>query len=210
MSIRLVAIAEVILLVALVLAIIWVVKPMNAFRLEMALRVGAAAIVFGSAWIHGDPARRLGLRLDNFAEAFLRVLPGSVGAAAMCAAIGWFFHSVVLPQDVALRLAYYLGWAALQQYALQSVVLLRLQDIGLGRRAPLAAATLFSAVHAPNPGLMILTFFGGLLWCTTFNRHPNLAAVAISHAVLAVVAVTTLPLAITGDLDIGPAYSGSV
>ena len=42
----------------------------------------------------------------------------------------------------------------------------------------LFAATLFASAHAPNPGLLVLTFLGGLLWCSTFRRHPNVFAVA--------------------------------
>ena len=96
-------------------------------------------------------------------------------------------------------------WATTQQYALQSVILLRLEDSGLRGGSPLAAATLFSLVHAPNPGLMILTFLGGLLWCSTFRRYPNLFAVSLSHAVLAVVVASTLPAGVTGGYRIGPA-----
>ena len=39
----------------------------------------------------------------------------------------------------------------------------------------------------PIRACSILTFLGGLLWCSTFRRHPNLFAVALGHAVLAVV-----------------------
>ena len=117
-----------------------------------------------------------------------------------------FWGQSIRPRTSRPRSATYVVWAAAQQYALQSVVLLRLEDIGLREAAPLAAATLFSLVHAPNPGLMILTFLGGLLWCSTFRRHPNIAAVALSHAILAVVIVSTLPPAVTGGLRIGPGY----
>jgi membrane protease YdiL (CAAX protease family) len=97
-------------------------------------------------------------------------------------------------------------WAAAQQYALQAVILLRLEDAGLNRSAPLVAAAVFSLVHAPNPGLVILTFLGGLLWCSVFRKYPSIPAVALSHAILAVAVVSMLPPETTGGFRIGPAY----
>ena len=92
---------------------------------------------------------------------------------------------------------------------MQSVILLRLEVSGLRGGTTLAAASLFSLVHAPNPGLLVLTFLGGLLWCSTFRRHPNLLAVSLSHAVLAVVVIWTLPPEVTAGYRIGPAYRGT-
>jgi membrane protease YdiL (CAAX protease family) len=53
---------------------------------------------------------------------------------------------------------------------------------------------------------MVLTFLGGLLWCSTFRRVPNLFAVTLSHAVLAVVVASTMPPPVIGGYRIGPAY----
>lgn len=202
-----VAIAEVLLIMGLIFLIIWVVKPLGRSDLDLALRVLVGVLVLGSPWFHGDSRQRLGLRLDTFWKALARVIPISLLAAGLSLLAGAYLATIDAPDNAALDFAYYFGWATAQQYALQSVILLRLEDSGLRGRAPLAAASLFSLVHAPNPGLVILTFLGGLLWCSTFRRHPNVFAVSLSHAVLAVVVSWTLPPEVTAGYRIGPAYS---
>jgi hypothetical protein len=203
---RIVALFEVSLILGLVFLIIWVVKPAGPPALDLSLRVLVGVLILASPWLHRDPPRRLGLRVDNFRNALARLLPVSLSAIAVAVAAGYYLVTLDPPGNPALELAYYFVWAMAQQYALQSVILLRLEDGGLRGSAPVAAATLFSLVHAPNPGLVILTFLGGLLWCSTFSRHPNLFAVALSHAVLAVVVVSALPAEVTGGFRIGPAY----
>lgn len=203
-----VAIAELLLIMGLVFLIIWVVKPLGRSDLDLSLRALVGVLVLGSPWFHGDSRQRLGLRLDNFWKALARVLPISLFVAGLSLLAGYYLATVDPPDNAALEFAYYVVWATAQQYALQSVILLRLEDSGLRGGSPLAAASLFSLVHAPNPGLLILTFLGGLLWCSTFRRHPNLFAVSLSHAVLAVVVIWALPPEATAGYRIGPAYGG--
>jgi membrane protease YdiL (CAAX protease family) len=206
-AVRVWATAEVALIMGLIFSIIWVVKPLGRPGLDLSLRVLVGVLLLASPWLHGDSRERVGLRLDNFWKALTAVLPVTLIAAGVAVAVGYFLVSIDPPENVALEVAYYFAWAAAQQYALQSVILLRLEDAGLRGAAPLAAAVLFSVVHAPNPGLTILTFLGGLLWCSTFRRNPNLVAVALSHAVLAVAIASALPPEVTGGYRIGPAYT---
>lgn len=205
-AVRVLATAEVVLIVGLIFLIIWVVKPLGWRNLDLSLRALVAGLLLASPWFHHDSRARLGLRFDNFWSALVGVLRFSLVAAGLAIGAGFFLKSIDPPRNAAIELAYYFAWAIAQQFALQSVILRRLEDVGLGAGAPLAAAALFSLVHAPNPGLLILTFLGGLLWCSTFRRNPNIFAVALSHAVLAVVVVSVLPPAATGDYRIGPAY----
>jgi membrane protease YdiL (CAAX protease family) len=200
------ATAEVALILGLVFLFIWVVEPLDRPRLDVALLALVGVLLIGSPWLHHDSFDRLGLRLDNFWKAMAGLLPISLVAAGVAIGAGFFLKSIDPPRSVPVALAEYFAWATAQQFALQSVVLRRLEDMGLRGGAPLAAAAVFSLVHAPNPGLLILTFFGGLLWCSTFRRNPNLVAVALSHAILAVVIVSTLPPEATGGYRIGPPY----
>jgi hypothetical protein len=201
---------EVVAIVGLVLLIIWVIKPLEIAVLDLSLRILVVVLLFASGLMHGDSRQRLGLRLDNFGKAVKQVLPVSLLAAAVCVAIGEMTSSVHPPRHPTRDLVTYFAWASAQQYALQAVVLQRLQDAGLRERAPVTAALLFSLVHAPNPGLMMLTVLGGWLWSSAFARHPNLLAVTLSHAVLAVVAASTLPPAVIAGYQIGPAYLARV
>ena len=206
MAVRVLATAEVVLILGLIFFIIWVVEPSGLPGLDLALRAIVGALLIGSPWLHHDSFDRLGLRLDNFWKAMAGLLPISLVAAGVAIGAGFFLKSIDPPRSIPVALAEYFAWATAQQFALQSVVLRRLEDMGLRGGAPLAAAAVFSLVHAPNPGLLILTFLGGLLWCSTFRRNPNLVAVALSHAILAVVIVSTLPPAATGGYRIGPPY----
>ena len=205
-AVRVLATAEVVLILGLIILIIWVVEPLGLPGLDLALRAIIGVLLVGSPWLHHDSFDRLGLRLDNFWKAMAGVLPISLVAASVALGAGFFLKSIDPPRSVPVALAEYFAWAMAQQFALQSVVLRRLEDMGFRGGAPLAAAALFSLVHLPNPGLLILTFLGGLLWCSAFRRNPNLLAVALSHAILAVVIVSTLPPEATGGYRIGPPY----
>jgi membrane protease YdiL (CAAX protease family) len=205
-AIRVGAIAEIVLIIGLILLIIWIVTPLGRPGLDLWLQILAGVLLLGSSWFHGDSLDRLGLRFGRFSNALAGVLPVTLAAAGVAIAAGYFLKSLDPPENVARELAEYFAWAAAQQYALQSVILRRLEDAGLQRAAPLTAAAFFSLVHAPNPGLMVLTFLGGLLWCSTFRRHPSIAAVALSHAFLAVVIASSLPTQVIGGYRIGPAY----
>ena len=205
-AVRVWAAVEVVLILGLIFLIIWVVEPMHRPGLDLSLRILVGVLLLTSPLFHHDSLDRLGLRLDNFWKALARVLPISLVAGSLAIVAGIYLNSIDPPGNVSVELAEYFVWAVAQQFALQSVILRRLEDIGLRGSASLAAATLFSLVHTPNPGLLVLTFLGGLLWCSTFRRHPNIAAVALSHAILAVVIVSALPPEATGGYRIGPAY----
>jgi len=205
-AVRVLATAEIVGILGLIFLIIWVVTPMHRPGLDLSLRVLVGVLLFASPWLHHDSLDRLGLRFDNFWSAVAGVLPISLVAGCLAVGAGFYLKSIDPPDNAGVDLAEYFAWAIAQQFALQSVILRRLEDIGLRGSAPLAAAALFSLVHWPNPGLLILTFLGGLLWCSTFRRDPNIVAVALSHAILAVVIVSALPPETTGGYRIGPAY----
>lgn len=206
MSRRLIAAAEVALVVALVLIVIWVAKPTGNAAMDLTLRIMTVVVWIASPIVHRDSLADIGLRLDTLAAAAKPLGVATLLGSGALIATGRLLDSPFHRDDFLSGLGYYIGWAFIQQYGLQAVVLRRLVDAGLNRRAPLVAAALFALVHAPNPGLMILTFFGAWLWCSVFLRHPNLFAVALSQAWLAAVAQSALPDAITGRLRIGPAY----
>jgi membrane protease YdiL (CAAX protease family) len=147
------------------------------------------------------------VRVDNLtAAASAAAWPTAVAAVVVIAAGAILASPQPDLQRAAVNLVYYVLWGFAQQYALQGFVLLRFVDAGLGRLAPVAAASLFALVHAPNPGLMLMTFAGGWMWATLFRREPNLLVLALSHAILAVVADAMLPPDVTGGYRLGPRY----
>ncbi|HSR66847.1 MAG TPA: CPBP family glutamic-type intramembrane protease [Acidobacteriota bacterium] len=127
--------------------------------------------------------REMGLRLDNLAASLRLLLPLTLALTAailLLAGLGGRLQ----PEQGSLPWIY-LPWALAQQFILQSFLLARWEDV-LGSRdgAVLAAAALFALFHLPNWPLMAASFLGGLVWCWSFSRRPNLWAVALSHALL--------------------------
>lgn len=198
---------EVVAVTGAILVLIWVVQPLGTPNLALALRLAIVASMLLSNVVHRDSLNRLGIRLDNAAAAARIALPPTAIAACALGAVGLIVgRPPLLMQRLALNFAYYLVWGFAQQYALQGFVLLRLLDAGLDRSAPVTAAALFSLVHAPNPGLVVMTFAGGWLWCTLFRREPNLVILAVSQAVLVVLTEAMLSVNVTGGYRLGPPY----
>jgi membrane protease YdiL (CAAX protease family) len=69
---------------------------------------------------------------------------------------------------------------------------------------PVGAA--FALLHLPNPWLTPAAFCGGLLWAWTYQRAPNLWALAFSHSLMTVVLVTTVPYSALGGMRVGYGY----
>jgi len=190
-----------------VLVLIWLVQPFGTPGMDLALRILIVGSMVVSNVLHRDSFRRLGIRVDNLGRAARAVLPPTAIAAVVVVALGLILSSPRLSlQRLLLNFGYYVMWGFAQQYALQGFILLRLVDAGLTKRAPPAAAALFALVHAPNPGLVVMTFSAGWMWCVLFRREPNLLMLAVSHAFLAVVADTMLPAAVIGGYHVGPKY----
>jgi membrane protease YdiL (CAAX protease family) len=97
-------------------------------------------------------------------------------------------------------------WGGAQQWILQTVVLHEARHAISNRWGILLAATLFAAVHLPNPFLTALTFGGGIVWCAIYVRYPNIIALALSHGLATLAILYSFDEAITGRLRIGYSY----
>ncbi|MGH9967050.1 MAG: CPBP family glutamic-type intramembrane protease [Pyrinomonadaceae bacterium] len=184
-------------------------------RLALAVLVLIVSFfMFLSHRLRKESTRDLGLRLDNFLEA-ARLL-----ALPMCLASG--VAILVAYLNGTLSLARWRGgqsilgmpalgilWALVQQYALQAFINRRAQLVwGRGLRSVLFVALMFAALHLPNPLLCLATFAGGMLWAAVYQRAPNLFALALSHALMTWVLVSTVPASLLGGLRVGFKYFG--
>lgn len=205
---RAVAAVELAAFAASILAFIWWLEPLGNSGITAAFYVYIFAFAVGSNLLHGDALRSVGIRIDTLARSARDVALPTAVAVALFALVGWIAGSLRWPEgaSIATGVAGYTAWALVQQYALNGFVLQRLLDAGLRRRAPLAAAALFALMHLPNPGLMALTFAGGLVWCRSFMGAPNLLPPAVSHACAALAADRSLPAWFVAGLRIGPGY----
>jgi len=71
---------------------------------------------------------------------------------------------------------------------------------------PRLVAVIFSLLHLPNQSLVMATFLGGLVWAAAYQRYPNLAALALSHIIMTVVVLWTLPASALHGLRVGAGY----
>ena len=195
----------------------WVVLALTDWKLALVVPVGLACVLMlASKRARGESRRELGLRGDNFWRALrLLTLPMTVSTILLLlVGRNWFGAAPTIGRGRA-------GWALLgvpiwgfvwglfQQYALQAFINRRLQMFwGTGWHTTLVVALLFALLHLPNPWLMAATFLGGLIWASVYQRAPNLWALALSHAVMTWVLVSTLPAAALGGLRVGYKYFG--
>ena len=84
-------------------------------------------------------------------------------------------------------------WALEQEFILQSIFFLRLEQMLGSRRAGFVAATLFAVAHIPSPVLTLLAFAGGLVFCELFRRWRNLYPLGIIHGALGLTIAASLP-----------------
>ena len=193
----------------------WVVLALadsGARLINTAVGLLAFAFMLLSKGVRGETARDLGFRLDNFPRALrLLALPTLAMTAllllagALAGSInfsrwrgGWAFVGVP---------AFGLAWGLVQQYALQAFINRRAQIVcGRGARSVLLVSAVFALAHFPNPALTAFTFAGGLVWAAVYQRAPNLLALAVSHALMTWVLVSTLPPHLLGGLRVGYKY----
>lgn len=206
---------EIVSVISSVLIAEWILSAAaGRSRLIVAIPTALAFLfIIYSHVLRGENAHDLGFRVDNFFQAIRLLLLPMLVIAGIVLLIGslsgwrpdffrWHAERLIL-----LQLALGFGWGFLQQYVLQSFMNRRAQIIwGRGTVSILVTALIFSALHFPNPWLMVATFVGGLVWAFVYQRQPNLFALALSHGVMTWVIVSALPPWALNHLRIGLKY----
>ncbi len=176
----------------------------------------AFALIFYSQRVRGETAREMGWRFDNFLQAARLLALPMILTTLLLIIIGWFTTGLkggLLARTGGRSITWLplwgILWALLQQYVLQAFVNRRAQ-LALGRGWPsvLLVAIIFAVLHFPNPWLSLATFIGGLIWAWVYQRAPNLPALALSHSLMTLVLLWTLPASALHGLRVGFNYFG--
>jgi membrane protease YdiL (CAAX protease family) len=174
----------------------------------------AFALMFCSHRLRGESFRDIGWRLDNFLEAARLLALPMILTSVVLLLTGWF--STGLQNGLLARTGsrsilwlplWGIMWGLLQQYVLQGFINRRAQlALGQGRRSVLLVAAIFALLHFPNPWLSLATFTGGAVWAWVYQRAPNLPALALSHSLMTLVLIWTLPTSMLKGLRVGFNY----
>ena len=166
------------------------------------VQIGIVLLIVGNHWYFRDSLSKLGIRIDNLAQALRLVLPVT-GFTALVVLL-----AAALAGEYRLErwgdLLIYLPWALIQQHGLQNFLFRRFQTVAPHAGLALAGAVvLFALFHLPNLPLMAATLLGGALWCGFFRKVPNLLAVSLSHALLAALVLVFFKFSLFNQFQIG-------
>ena len=157
-----------------------------------------------------DRPETIGWRADNLWSATKRALC-FFGVCSILICIGGLFLGMLhrLPAHLISmkRFGGYLAFCLLQQVALNSFLTNRLlAAFEKPENAVLVAATIFGALHWPNPVLVPLTFIGGAGMAWLFSKDRNILPLTLGQAILGSLVWWAFPLAWHHSMRVGPGY----
>jgi len=211
---RSVALWEIVSVIVSVIIVEWAVLPLAGrdFRVGAVPVMLVFALMLYSHRVRGETKRELGWRIDNFRQAARLLFIPTFVAAILLFVTGWFLRSSGYGEPRSRSWSLWLPlfgvlWGLMQQYALQAFVNRRAQMIwGGGAKSILVTASVFALLHLPNPWLTLATFIAGCMWAFVYQRAPNLLALAVSHSLMTVILISTIPNKLLGGLRVGYNY----
>lgn len=202
------------LLLAAQIWLAWTWLPVSE-SLQRVARVGSivllVAVIVASFLRVRDSWRDLGLSLHCMKQGWV-----SIAVFTAIGLAGLIVADVLIPQEqrgslnFAWLLTYSHGMLG-QQLGLQLVLNNRVHRALGGMNEPtrttvtvIICTIVFTLLHAPNPGLMIVVIPASVLWCWHFRKFHNLPALLCSHFILGGAAMVLLGDGPLLRLRIGP------
>lgn len=213
LSMRAVTLLELLSVLGSILLTLWAVVPLypQTRGLMAVPALAAVALVGYSQLLRGENWRTVGLSTQFFAPALrLLALPVLLSCAALLA-LGYFAQSFHRSTHFALNLLIVPLWGVLQQYVLQGYFYRRIRSLLVTEPAQASrvnwaiglTACLFAFVHLPNLTLTLLTLLASLVWTWIYERAPNLWALGLSHGLLSLLVMHSLPDWLLQSMSVG-------
>lgn len=178
--------------------LIWIIAPLDQPVLEIAGGIGLLLYFLQADLLRSPNWRSMGLSPARWSD--------SVGMLALFSVLAIPLLTVIWIQAFPIDSEFYLRpsfwkraleyplWAFFQQYLFLVFFFRRFQLLFAPHLwiAVLSSALVFSLIHLPTPPLLIVCFVAGCVWALVFSKRPNLYAIAISHAILALYSTRAL------------------
>jgi membrane protease YdiL (CAAX protease family) len=206
---RLVTLLEVAAVVLSVLIATWVVVPLSPGQRVTVIFPAffTLSLIIHSHHVRGESARELGFAANEFWHATRLIVGPTAIAVLILLFVGFRAGRLTFDNTLWWKLATLPLWGFFQQYVLQGFIYRRVREVtGRGFLPVLVTAALFAIVHLPNPMLTALTFIGGFIWTSVYERAPNLYALGLSHGIVSLLVMTTLPTSLMPSFSVGYKY----
>lgn len=188
----------------LILLVIWTPNPWQRWLYFVTM----CWVVLVTAFAY-ENRKTMGLKFDGFLRSSW-IIGVALVMVAVAAAVASQMHTLHYPHSIRTflgRFGGYILWSFVQQFLLQTFVLLRLLRLLQNDKwAVIVAAGLFAFAHLPSPILTIATILWGLAACSLFLRYRNLYSLAIVHAMLGICLVITIPGHVDHNMRVGLGY----
>jgi len=197
------AMIEAVLVFALIMAYIWWLRlPHPSFWLL------PVAVIFVSHLLRHERAHVLGFRTANFGTCARKFGPALLALLAVMWGDGLLAGSIrpLGFWQAAGSFAVYVPWGLFQQYLMNGYFLKRFEMALPGRHAAVLTAVLFSAVHAPNWFLMLITPVTAIVAIHVYRRYGNLYFLGLAHAAIGFALFMMVPDSVTHHLRVGPGF----
>jgi hypothetical protein len=196
------ALFEVVSAFAMILLYIWRLRFPYPWSWTIIL-----ALILASHAFRMETAARLGFSRKNLESCLIAFTPPVLLLALALLGLGFICRTIrhITPQSGFSSLMLYFVWGLFQQYVLNGYFVNRLMDVSPAR-APLLAALLFSAAHAPNWFLMLVTLAGGYISATVYLSYRNLYVLGLAHGALGFLIYLVVPDTISHHLYVGPKW----